>query len=207
MKFKNIIFDWSGPIKDVSYSQYWIVKKMFEELGDSKTTIEEIKKLYEEPYMKFWAKAFPSLSIESEQELYRKTIHRPDCPEPIAYDDIVGLIKKLKSQDIKLVVLSSDFKETVLPEMKKFNLEEIFDEVITFVHDKSGVIHDIIKRNNFKQEETAFIGDSNNEMKAGKEAGIITIAVTWGIFNEEKLKLANPDYLVHNIKELEEILL
>lgn len=204
---KNIIFDWSGPIKDISESHFWVVKKMFEFLGEKEISIDEIKENYEEPYMKFWNKFFPDMTLEEEQILYKKTLNDPSCPQPTAYRDVVELVKKIKKNGKKMLVLSSDFAETLFPEMEKFGLNGFFEEVVPFVHDKSDTIHDLIKRNNFKIEETVFVGDSNNEIKAGKEAGVKTIAVTWGLFSEEKLKLTKPDCLVNNIQELEKILL
>ena len=75
------------------------------------------------------------------------------------------------------------------------------------VYDKSEAIGNLLKRNNFKKEETVLIGDSNHEIEAGEQAGIKTIAVTWGFHSEKRLKELDPDYLVHNVKELEKILL
>ena len=92
-------------------------------------------------------------------------------------------------------------------EIEKFGLDNIFDYKIVDVHDKSEGLKEIIKKNNLNIEETVIIGDSNHEVEVGKEVGIKTIAVTWGFNTEEYLKSKNPDYLVHNIKELEEILL
>ena len=89
-----------------------------------------------------------------------------------------------------MAVLSSDPTKNLLDEVKKFDLENIFDEIISNVHDKEEEIHELILRN-----------------KVGKAAGIKTIAITWGFSTEEKLKLTKPDYLVHNIEELEKVLL
>jgi phosphoglycolate phosphatase len=106
-----------------------------------------------------------------------------------------------------MVVLSSDPLKKILAEEKDYGLENIFDEIIADVYDKAEKIEELIKKNNFKKKETVFIGDSNHEVEVGKQAGIKTLAVTWGFCSENRLKSTNPDYLVHNIKELEEILL
>lgn len=203
--FKNVIFDWSGVVKDVSESHFMVVKKMFEALGNKEMSLAEIKRNYDEPYMEFWHRFFPELTIEEEQGLYRKELMDKDHPAPAPYGDIVELIKKIKKSGIRITVLSSDFPETILPEVKKFGLEGIFDEVVPFAHDKSDAIHGLIERNGFNRKETVFIGDSSNEIKAGKSAGVKTIGVTWGVFSEEKLRAS--DFLAHNLKELEEILL
>jgi len=203
MKFKNII----GVIKDAINAHVWGVSRMMEALGGKEITLEELQRNWEQPYMNFWKKYYPNLTLQEEQKLYYSTILRKDCPKSVDYPGIADLIKELKIKGISMVVLSSDAPETLLPEMKEYDLENIFREVITKVHDKADSIEGLISQNNFKKEETVFIGDSNHEVEVGKRAGIKTIAVTWGFCTEEKLKSTHPDYLVHNIKELKDILL
>jgi phosphoglycolate phosphatase len=205
--FKNIIFDWSGVIKDAVEDHVWVINRMFKNLGAKEMTLEEMQQNWEQPYMKFWNKYYPEMTLEEEQKIYYQAILHEDCPPAKPYPGIVGLIKKLKKKNIFMAVLSSDAPETVLPEIKNFDLENIFDDLEIKVHDKSEVIESLISRNNFKKEETVFIGDTNHEIEVGKSAGIKTIAVTWGFYPENRLKALNPDYLVHNIKELEDILL
>jgi phosphoglycolate phosphatase len=204
---KNIIFDWSGVIKDAHVSHFWVVENMFRYFGNTEINAKEIKENYEEPYMNFWKKYFPSITIEQEQEVYKKFILNPDCPKAKPYRDIVKLIFRFKEQGINMAVLSSDFPETILPEIKSFGLENVFREVITFVHDKSEAIHEIMKRNNFSKDNTIFIGDTENEILAGKKVGIKTIIVAWGLVKKYNIDKAKPDFWVNNLDELENIIL
>jgi phosphoglycolate phosphatase len=206
--FKNIIFDWSGVIKDSVRSHVWVVSRMMELLGGgNKISFEELKEKWEQPYLKFWNKYYPDLTLQEEQDLYYRVISQKEYPESDVYPGMPDLIKNLKAQGVRMSVVSSDPTERLLRETKEFGLENIFDDVITNAHDKSEGVDGLIEKYNFKKEETVFIGDSNHEVEVGKQVGIKTIAVTWGFSAEEKLKLTNPDYLVHNIKELEKILL
>lgn len=205
--FKNIIFDWSGVIKDAVEDHVWVINKMFKNLGAKKMTLEEMQQNWEQPYMKFWNKYYPEMTLEEEQKIYYEAILSEDCPPAKPYPGVVELIKEIKGRGVFMAVLSSDAPETVLPEIKNFNLENIFNDLEIKVHDKSEVIEDLIKRNNFKKEETVFIGDTNHEIEVGKKAGIKTIAVTWGFYPENRLASLSPDYIVHNIEELEKILL
>jgi len=51
--------------------------------------------------------------------------------------------------------------------------------------------------------ETAYmVGDSLSDIRAAREAGIQSIAVSWGHQNPPRLKEAAPDYLVTSPKEL-----
>jgi phosphoglycolate phosphatase len=208
MKFKNIIFDWSGVIKDWGEDHVWVVNQMFKIFGKKEEmTIEEMQKNWEQPYMKFWNKYFPEMTLEQEQEAYYKVILNKDFPTAKLYSGIADLIKRLKEKGCAMAILSSDPPETIYKEIKDFGLENIFVDLAVKIHDKAEEIEDLIKRNNFKKEETVFIGDTNHEIEVGREAGIKTIAVTWGFYPENRLKALNPDYLAHSIKELENILL
>jgi phosphoglycolate phosphatase-like HAD superfamily hydrolase len=205
--FKNIIFDWSGVVKDAAKNLEWIVKKMFEELGEKEISIKEIKQNWEQPYMKFWNKYYPDLSLEKQKKLYHKIISRKDCPRENAVVGMPELIKNLKKRGINMSIVSSDNTKNLLAEIKEYGLENIFDEIITDVHDKSEGVGELIKKYNFNLEEAVFIGDSNHEVEVGKHFGIKTIAVTWGFSTEEKLASTNPDYLIREVKELENILI
>lgn len=52
-----------------------------------------------------------------------------------------------------------------------------------------------------------YIGDTSGDVYEGKEAGAITIAVTWGWHEKERLTKARPHFLVHTPGELEELIL
>ena len=51
--------------------------------------------------------------------------------------------------------------------------------------------------------ETAYVGDSPFDMQAARAAGMFTVAVTWGrIHGEDRLRLEEPDAVVHDAEEL-----
>ena len=106
-----------------------------------------------------------------------------------------------------MIVVSSDPPEKIFIEISKYNLRKIFKEIYFNVYDKRKVTNKIIKKNQFDPIETIFIGDTTHNIKAGKSAKIKTIAVTWGLHFKERLWIAKPDFIVHNLKELESIIL
>ena len=155
--------------------------------------------------MLFYNKYLPNLSMEDEKEAYARI--NKDHLESKPFPGIVDVIKKFKEKGIKMVVLSSDFPENLLPEIKNFGLEGVFIDVVMDVHDKLNDARKLINKNNFKKEETIFIGDSNHEIEVGKEIGIKTGAVTWGFCPKEKLEVLKPDFLINNLDDLEAAIL
>lgn len=51
-------------------------------------------------------------------------------------------------------------------------------------------------------EECVYVGDSPFDMQAGNAAGCLTAAVTWGMFDEERLEAENPSTVCHTWDEL-----
>lgn len=55
------------------------------------------------------------------------------------------------------------------------------------------------------QEQTVIVGDGTTDMRAGKAAGIVTCAVTYGFRPEEMLRAAGPDHVIHQFSELKDL--
>jgi len=52
-----------------------------------------------------------------------------------------------------------------------------------------------------------FVGDSAVDVETGRNAGMKTIAVTWGLREESELTAARPDHLAHHPRQVAEIIL
>lgn len=205
---KNIIFDWSGVINDNLMTVYNTVIIIFEKYGAKRISLEEFKREWEQPYMVFYNKYLPDLSKTEEDTAYKVAykIAASRYP-PRSYPHIKGTLQKFNNAGIKMVIVSSDPSENLLSDIEDFGLHELFTEVNGEIHDKTKVIHDVIRNNQFDPRETIFIGDTTHEIDAGKRAGTKTAAVIWGYQNEDKIKSVNPDWIIRNLAELESIIL
>lgn len=61
-------------------------------------------------------------------------------------------------------------------------------------------IHHIKQQNN--SDKVFYIGDTVGDIMEGKQAGVQTIAVTWGWHDEEKLQKSGPSYIVSHPTDL-----
>jgi phosphoglycolate phosphatase-like HAD superfamily hydrolase len=196
---KNIIFDWSGVIKDSVEDHLFSVNLIFKEFGAQEMTLEELKENWVQPHMDFYNKFLPEVSSEQQEVIYRKAITQR-VPKP--YPGVADLIRDLKLHDFKMVVISSDLLETVTPEVISFGLENNFLEIAANVYDKEKTVAELIKKYNFDKYETVIVGDSNHELEVGKNIGIKTVATTWGFTTEKRLSTLHPDLIVHNLYDL-----
>jgi phosphoglycolate phosphatase-like HAD superfamily hydrolase len=58
---------------------------------------------------------------------------------------------------------------------------------------------------NFKGE-VFVIGDTPNDIIAGKEANVKTIVVATGVYSKKKLMKFNPDYVFENLEDTNKII-
>jgi len=202
---KNIIFDWSGVIGDDLHTVYEVVLAIFKKFGVKEISLEEFRKEWEQPYMLFYRKyGISGISREEDVAIYRSLYKKISVKyPPRAYPKIKDTLIKFKKAGINMIVLSSNLKKTILFDIKQFSLQGLFTEINSEIHDKNDVIRETLERNGFNPQETVFVGDTTHEVNVGKKAGIKTAAVTWGYNNENKLKSANPDFIIHNLEELE----
>ncbi|MFQ6618500.1 MAG: HAD family hydrolase [Fidelibacterota bacterium] len=63
----------------------------------------------------------------------------------------------------------------------------------------------IIEKIKCNPELTVIVGDSGNDILAGKRAGTITCAVTYGLRSKSALLEFSPDYLIDRIQELKDL--
>lgn len=205
---KGIIFDWSGVVRDTVTNQMWIVNRIFKEYGVKEISTEEFRENWKQPPALFYQEYLPEGYKEAERlKLFQELQLDKDCPKAAQFSEVVKLIHKCKEKGYFLAVVSSDFPETLLPEVKEYGLQNIFKEIITDADDKLEPVQQIIRENNLDIVNTFFVGDSNHEIDVARKTGIKSIAVTWGFTSENKLKARNSDYLVHNAQELESVIL
>lgn len=110
---KNIIFDWSGVVRETVSSQLWIVNKIFERYGVASISLEEFRENWEQPYVLFYQKYLPQgYSEEERAKIYKEVAFDKDCPKSYGIPEMLELIKQLKSNGSFLAIVSSDLPET-----------------------------------------------------------------------------------------------
>jgi len=197
---KNIVFDWSGVIVNNIKAAHQASNAVLKAFGVEENSLDKFQDQWEAPYMKYYWRYIPDLTLEEEKRIYKKSLAQ--FGEVELYPGVVETLNQLQKSGIKMVVLSSEPAITLTAEMKKYNLTDFFQDVILDIHDKGEVIKDLVNKHSFHPAETVIIGDTTHEIKIGQDLGLITMAVTSGFQKEEKLKSANPDYIIEDIRGL-----
>jgi len=91
-------------------------------------------------------------------------------------------------------------------EINEYGFQKYFIDINGSVHDKTKTITEILKKNGFEPDKTAYIGDIVHDVEAGEKAKVITIAVSYGYQTGEMLSKEHPDFIIDDIKGLKNLI-
>ena len=122
------------------------------------------------------------------------------------YDGMCEAMRELKKRGYTLAVLSN--KQD--PYTKGIVAQLFPDDTISFVQGQTELplkpdptVPLLISSTlGFEPYEVAFIGDSDVDVKTGKNSGFTSVAVSWGYRDKEALKSLEPDYILDSPEEL-----
>ena len=111
----------------------------------------------------------------------------------------------------KKAILTSKGEMGTIRDLKYLGIVDKFSIIITadrIKHKKPDPegIYTILKKTCEKKENVFMIGDTEVDILSAKNAGVNSIAVTWGYRNREFLKNYNPNFIVTTGKELKAVL-
>ncbi len=201
---KNIIFDWSGTLCNDFMQIYKATMVIFEKYGVPKITPEKYKEENKLLYMEFYNKYIPKLTMKEQDKLFRNAIRMVGSPK--LFSGVKDLLEWLYNKGYKMAVLSSSLTSEIKKEIKKSKIGMYFKKVLGDVYDKRKTINALLNSLNFKPKETMFVGDTAHDIETGKNAGVTTVAITWGYQTKERILEAKPDYVIEDISELKSIL-
>lgn len=126
---------------------------------------------------------------------------------PRIFKGLDEVVKKLSSSHT-IGVITGNSTENVKAFLAEHRLEEYIRAIYGVDMQGSKVEKISWARDQFaKDGESVFmVGDSASDIRAAREAGIKSIAVTWGHQSAETLTRAKPDFLVRSPEELYKII-
>ncbi len=87
-----------------------------------------------------------------------------------------------------------------------FDIQDHFDYPIgTVENTKSHVIRRIMTHYGFSNKRTMMIGDTEFDIQSAKEAGVISVAATYGSSKPDDLLKLKPDFILKNPNEIKDI--
>lgn len=120
------------------------------------------------------------------------------------FPGIKAALIELKERGYHLGILTSNDRANVQIFTNNHGLDDLFD----FIHSemnlfgKGRVLKHLLSKSNLERDDVIYVGDETRDIKAAQKANIKAIAVSWGFNSPEVLAAHNPDFLIHQPREL-----
>lgn len=208
MGYDFLIFDLDGTVIDSQRDIAFAVNKVRKELGFDPLSLEKIRSYLGNGVKALVGRAFPEKNGDIlASALERFKFHYAGCltDTTVPYEGMKEVLHMLSGK--KKAILSNKMEIFSCEIVKRLGISQYFIEV--WGGDTSGVkkpdpkpVFDLIKKTNSIPEKTIMIGDSENDIKAAKAAGIASLAVLYGYTDIARIKEHKPDYIVEKPEEI-----
>ena len=216
LKKKLIIFDADGTIWDSEKDVFLAFNHTLTNNGNKEVTKEEFQKLagldLGEMFKRILSKDKETLVneyVKKYREYYIDEGHYAD--ETTLFENVKETLENLKKQGFYIAIASGKPKRILDKMVECFRLNE-FEFVLGTGEScfkpkpDPEALNYIMNELNVSKKDAVMVGDTKADITAGKNAGMDTIAVTYGYEKIDILKMANPTYMIEDFKRLEKII-
>lgn len=148
-------------------------------------------------------------------EMYRVEYRRVQDALTKIYDGIIEMLQALKAMGIPTGIVSNKGRHGIDHGINTFDLHELIDVTISLddvefakPHEE-GIIKalEMLGADASAVSETLFMGDSGHDIETAKNAGCVSVLVSWTLINMDQLLALNPDYVIQAPHEIIDIVL
>lgn len=217
LKFSYVIFDLDGTIldtlEDLADATNWVCARH----GWPVHPLEAYKGFVGNGAGKLLERVTPSI-VELTPELRRTlmaefsqryTAHSANKTH--AYEGMPQALARLKAAGVRMAVLTNKPHAAAGPIVERY-YPGVFDAVQGAVvgaplKPDPTVLLALLERLGAPKDETLFVGDSNVDIRTGKNAGLAACGVLWGFRTRAELTAEGADFIAQRPEELAELVL
>lgn len=215
--FSHVIFDLDGTIldtlEDLADATNWVCAQH----GWPVHPLEAYKSFVGNGAGKLLERVTPS-TVDLTDELRRQlmsefsrryTAHSSDKTH--AYEGMPQALARLKAAGVRMAVLTNKPHEAARPVVERY-YPGVFDAVQGAVvgaplKPDPTVLLALLEKLGAAKDETLFVGDSNVDIRTGKNAGLAACGVLWGFRTRAELEAEGADFIAERPEELAELVL
>jgi len=215
---KLIAFDWNGTLLADTICSWEGSSKQLEFCGKKPMSLLKFRQTFAFPYSEcLVANGVRREFILKNSGKIAKTFfdfYEQRAVKCRTRSGVREVLSWLKKNHIGSMIYSNHTLLGIEAQLKRLKIKN-YIEIVLAHSDQAGGLHNknkgqkllsYIKSNNFKPHEVISVGDTAEEIEIGKQYGFYTVGITGGYNTAAKLKMHHPDYLIHNMGDLIDII-
>ena len=124
------------------------------------------------------------------------------------------LLEWLSSNNIRAIILSNHTTKGIDFQIKRLGVKKHISEVVANSgldssmkgRNKKEKLEHYLSQHDVNPFDVLIVGDSMEEVEIGRSLGLTTVAISEGYYSVARIKKSNPDFLIHNLMQLTDIL-
>jgi HAD superfamily hydrolase (TIGR01509 family) len=208
LKAKGIFFDLDGTIVDSRDAYVEAAQTAFQTMGleplEAEAALEIPRRLEQKQPINHIVKADINKFLDAYLKAYYAISKEKTKPIPNISTALETLSKKAK---LALITMRSVPQKTITKELQHFGIAKYFTHVTTALDTHKPkpspeALIKTVKALDVQMCDCIIVGDSVNDIKAGKAAGAKTVAVLSGLFSHKELAKEQPDLILKDATAL-----
>lgn len=205
----TILFDLDGTLLDTNELIVTSYLHTFEQFFPGRFKREDVMPFLGPPLYD----AFKSVDPDKAEEMVK--IYRDFNMEKHdllvrEFEGVFETIRTLHENDMKMAIVSTKIRKTVVKGLKLTGLDQFFDVIITLddVEKAKPDPEPLLKALGALESEpreAIMIGDNYHDILGGKNAGTFTCGVAWSLKGKDYLEQFDPDFMLKKMPDLLDI--
>ncbi len=198
MKYRSLLFDWSGTLVDDLPPTLHATNAVLGEYDVPAMGREEFRRRFRLPYPEFYEEVLPGVPIADLEDTFR-TSFRQSPKGVTVLPHAREMLNWCRDQKIRCFVLSSMDVGLFTQQAHDFGLHGHFEAIYAGVIDKRDRIGEILQSHDLPIKRTAFVGDMVHDIATARHGGIASVAVATGYDPVERLTQSDPSHFFDHL--------
>jgi len=207
-----IIFDLDGTLIDSLPDLADATNQMLTSLGRPPMDQDAVRRLVGQGARRLVEQALPGapeVEIERGLELFLDYNRRHIADRTVLYPGVTETLDLLRGQGMRLAIISNKNVALCREVLSVLGAEHYFEEILgadslPYRKPSPEPVLKLLADCGVAPARAAMVGDSINDIAAGRGAGVVTVGCTWGYGDHEEL--AEADYRIDSFSKISEII-
>jgi phosphoglycolate phosphatase len=207
-----VIFDWDGTLCDSIEHIVSAMREAAVELGMEPPPAEDVRDIVGLGLPQALARLFPATDDAGRGELalaYSRHFASPQRAPARLFEGAMDTLEGLRARGIELAVATGKSRRGLDRVLDSMGLADFFeatrcaDEALSKPHPR--MLHEIMAARGKSAEEALMVGDSEYDMAMAEQAGVRSVAVSFGVHGSDRLAAYRPLAIIDALPELLEL--
>lgn len=212
---RAVAFDLDGTLANSAPGICSTFETVLTEAGHPLPPIAEIAAMIGLPLGDIMVKYAPGATVDDLEALvtrYRLIYTTTVVPATLLFPRAWSLLRACHAAGLELAIVTGKTTDVAEAVLRRCRIRRLFRSVVgneraTRPKPFPDLMQIALDELGVPAEETLLVGDGAHDVEMGRDAGVRTCGVAWGVHEVQRLTAAGADHVVHSMAELRALIL